>query len=203
MNDYYRVSEAARILSVSASTIRRWEKEGILTAKRTIVGNHRVFDKTEVNKLANGGGEHATPKRVVHYIRSSSGQEASLATQRSQLIEAYGQPMRVFSDKASGLNEKRPGLQSLLNQAEKGNITHVAITHQDRLTRFGYSYLERLLKSYNVEVLVLHERGHASPHEELMKDFMSLIASFSGKFYRLRGHEQQRALLADAQKRLP
>lgn len=189
------------MLNVSASTIRRWEAEGILTARRTIMGNHRVFSKDEVHALANGG-ESETLKRLVYYVRSSSGQEASLTTQRALLEEKYGEPARVFSDKASGLNEKRPGLISLLNHAEKGNITHVAITHKDRLTRFGYSYLERLLKSYGVEVLVLHDKGHASPHEELMQDFMSLVASFSGKFYRLRGHEQQRALLADAQERL-
>ena len=37
-----------------------------------------------------------------------------------------------------------------------------------------------------------------SPEDELLQDFMSLIASFSGKFYRMRGHAQQRALLQKA-----
>ena len=39
------------------------------------------------------------------------------------------------------------------------------------------------------------EQPHTSLQEELLKDFMSLIASFSGKFYRLRGYEQQKQLL--------
>lgn len=35
-----------------------------------------------------------------------------------------------------------------------------------------------------------------------MEDFMSLIASFSGKFYRLRGYQQQRELLSTAEKKI-
>lgn len=33
--------------------------------------------------------------------------------------------------------------------------------------------------------------------EALIQDFMSLLASFSGKFYRLRGWEQQKRFLSD------
>lgn len=32
----------------------------------------------------------------------------------------------------------------------------------------------------------------------IMQDFMSLIASFSGKFYRLRGYDSQKKLLSKA-----
>lgn len=35
-----------------------------------------------------------------------------------------------------------------------------------------------------------------------MEDFMSLLASFSGKFYRLRGWEQQRKLVDNVSKNL-
>jgi hypothetical protein len=35
-----------------------------------------------------------------------------------------------------------------------------------------------------------------------MEDFMSLLTSFSGKFYRLRGWEQQRKLIDNVSKNL-
>ena len=35
-----------------------------------------------------------------------------------------------------------------------------------------------------------------------MEDFMSLLTSFSGKFYRLRGWEQQRKLVDNVSKNL-
>lgn len=199
MKNYYRVSEAASVLGVSPSTVRRWEDEGLLESQRTLRGNHRTYSRVEVDRLA---GKAPEAQRMVFYVRSSNGQEASLQTQVEQLTQAYGEPSKIYTDRASGLNEKRAGLQSLLNKAEKGELSHVMITHKDRLTRFGYSYLERLLKAYGTELIVLHEKKHLSPHEELMQDFMSLLASFSGKFYRLRGHAQQKALLDNAKERL-
>ena len=38
--------------------------------------------------------------------------------------------------------------------------------------------------------------------DELMDDFMSLLASFSGRFYKLRSVEHQRLLLRKAEQRL-
>ena len=38
--------------------------------------------------------------------------------------------------------------------------------------------------------------------EELMQDFMSLVASFTGKYYRLRGYDQQRRLLKTAKENI-
>ena len=46
------------------------------------------------------------------------------------------------------------------------------------------------------------ETPDKSLNEELMQDFMTLIASFSGKFYRLRGYEEKKKLLAEAERRI-
>lgn len=78
----------------------------------------------------------------------------------------------------------------------------VCITNKDRLTRFGFSYLEELLTVYGAEVVVLDSADTREPHAVLMEDFMALLASFSGKFYRLRGWEQQRKLIDDVAKKL-
>ena len=40
--------------------------------------------------------------------------------------------------------------------------------------------------------------GWVRVKKALMGDFMALLASFSGRFYRIRGWDQQRRLLADA-----
>lgn len=71
------------------------------------------------------------------------------------------------------------------------------ITNKDRITRFGYSYLEELLESYGSTLTVLDSDETKEPMEVLMQDFMSLFASFTGKFYRVRGYEQQKKFLKD------
>ena len=121
-----------------------------------------------------------------------------MATQSKALEAAYGSPVKVFSDKASGLNERRKGLTSLLNWVNEHPGTTVCVTAKDRLTRFGFTYLEMLIQDRGGKVFVLDDEATKEPREALMGDFMALLASFSGRFYRIRGWDQQRRLLADA-----
>jgi predicted site-specific integrase-resolvase len=53
-----------------------------------------------------------------------------------------------------------------------------------------------------VSVEALNERGDKSLLEELLDDFMALLASFSGRFYQLRSRQIQRSLLDAAAQRL-
>lgn len=70
------------------------------------------------------------------------------------------------------------------------------------MTRFGFTYLEELLAAYGVEVVTLGKRERVSIQEELVADFMSLLASFSGRYYRLRGYSQQKEFLSKMETRL-
>jgi predicted site-specific integrase-resolvase len=56
-----------------------------------------------------------------------------------------------------------------------------------------------LLGSYGVSLLVLHEEAEQSAEQELMADFMSLIACFSGRVYGHRSAATRKRLLAEAQ----
>ena len=53
--------------------------------------------------------------------------------------------------------------------------------HKDRLTRFGYNYLEQLLKMQDrrIEVINLAESGK----EDLIQDFVSIVTSFCARLY--------------------
>lgn len=44
------INEACEFLKISKSTIRRWEKEGVITSIRTS-GNHRRYDENELNRI--------------------------------------------------------------------------------------------------------------------------------------------------------
>lgn len=113
-----------------------------------------------------------------------------------------GTPTETYSDKASGLNENRRGLNRLLRDAAEpdSTITRICVTNKDRLTRFGFHYLDVFFSHLGVSVEVLDSDDTKEPHEVLMQDFMSLLASFSGKFYRLRGREQRKRFLYDVER---
>lgn len=50
---FYSISEAARELSVSAETLRRWERSGKIKVGRTPTGN-RIFSSEDILKLKEG-----------------------------------------------------------------------------------------------------------------------------------------------------
>lgn len=203
MKGYLRVSQAAKVLGISPSTVRAWCRQGKLEYHMSITGE-KVFYPSELEAFKREKlGLAPVVEKAFFYVRSSNGNDVLIETQLEKLKANYGEPDKVFQDKASGLNEKRPGLKDLLNavKREEGKVK-VYVTNKDRLTRFGFSYLVELLDAYGAEVVVLDSSETREPHAVLMEDFMSILASFSGKFYRLRGWEQQRRLVSNVSKNL-
>ena len=190
---WVRVKRAAEILRMSPETVRQWSNAGKIECQRSAAGQ-RVFDEDYLRSLVEPESEGSSPQHVF-YVRSSSGQDTPMETQSKALESAYGKPVRVFSDEVSGLNERRKGLAALLNEHPG---TTVCVAAKDRLTRFGFTYLEMLIQDRGGKVVVLDDEATKEPREALMGDFMALLASFSGRFYRIRGWDQQRRLLADA-----
>lgn len=196
-----RVKQAADILGVSANTVRNYCKQGKLDYELNAAGQ-RVFDKQQLEIFKNkqlGIHTEEVKETIVFYTRSSNSNDVLLETQENLLTEKFGTPYKVYKDKSSGLNENRKGLNQLIRDAKKKHFTTIAITDKDRITRFGYRYLEELFNAYDIKIVMLDDNEQTKePHEVLMQDFMSLIASFSGKFYRLRGYANQKKLLKKA-----
>ncbi|NOX45682.1 MAG: DNA (cytosine-5-)-methyltransferase [Chlorobi bacterium] len=54
MSDYLSLSEVSELIGKSKETLRRWDREGKLTAVREPISNYRVYRKTEVQQLFGG-----------------------------------------------------------------------------------------------------------------------------------------------------
>jgi DNA (cytosine-5)-methyltransferase 1 len=61
------VADAARHLNLSPDTIRRWEKKGLISARRSAL-NHRQFEVGELERLAQrqAGNDHTNRYKVLH-----------------------------------------------------------------------------------------------------------------------------------------
>jgi len=204
-SELMRIGDAARHLRMSVVGLRKAVNEGRIPSTIT-GGGHHIFKRADLDAYL-GFPAPATPpvrQRVeALYCRvSGSGDQASSLASQQEVLRgsATGPVHRVYCDQASGLNERRKGLNQLLDDAQKGEFTVVRVTHADRLARFGVGYIERCLAVHGVTLEVLHEKSDATLHEELMQDFMSLVASFAGRFYRLRSRDNQRRLLEEASK---
>lgn len=201
-----RVGEAAERLHVSRFTINSYVKKGLLEHDTT-PGGQAVFTQAQLDKFlgkdTHNDDDDIKGKHIVFYVRDSTGIEGNIKAQVDKLKALYGEPECIYKDKASGLNENRPRLKKMIQDAEAGKIDVICITAKDRLTRFGYTYMEKIFELLDVRIKVLDkELVEKEPHEELMQDFMSLIASFSGKFYRIRSNRHKKMLLDRAREEI-
>lgn len=187
--DWLKMSEAADIAHVSYNTMRAYVKRGIIPFSKTPGGQH-IIRRKDLNEFLGTAPEGNT----VFYVRTSSS-TGDTSGQETKLTQAYGKPSKIYRDKASSLNENRPGLKRLIRDAKKHEFTTICITAKERLTRFGWSYLTELLQDNNVTIKVLDDEREKDLHEELLQDFMSLLASFSGKYYKLRSLKHEKMLL--------
>ena len=85
---------------------------------------------------------------------------------------------QVVKEIGSGVNDTRPKLLKLLTDP---SITLIVVEHKDRLTRFGFNYIERLLamQDRRIEVINVAENGK----EDLIQDFVSSVTSFCARLY--------------------
>ena len=75
----------------------------------------------------------------------------------------------------------------LLTDIQNNRINRLFITYKDRLTRFGFNYLNEICKFHKTEIIqVSSEIVEKSVQEELAEDLCAIIHSFSGKLYGLR-----------------
>ena len=75
------------------------------------------------------------------------------------------------------MNGQRKGLLRLL--ANK-NINIIIVEHRDRLTRFGFSYLEASLKASGRKIIVVDEN---EVQDDIVRDLHEVIMSMCTRLY--------------------
>jgi len=180
----YRVSEVAKMLNVSNVAVRKWIRAGKLRAKK--VGKLWMIPESELKLFL---GEKTKEIRAVIYARVSSHKQkkdGNLERQVERLrnyCSARGYKIvDVITDVASGLKEDRGGLIKLFDMVENKKIDVVVVEFKDRLTRFGFDYLQRCFSSHGVRIEVVEET-EKNYFEELIEDFVSIIISFAARIY--------------------
>lgn len=177
--------EAAKILGVHVSSLRRWENEGKLKAIRT-PGGQRRFILEEIEKAA--GVPRAV--RTVCYGRvSTHSQQDDLQRQLEHLRQRYPEA-EIISETGSGLNFRRKKFLSVLERIIDGDIQRLVVAHPDRLVRFGIELVKWLCEKFECNLVVLNDRK-LSPDQELVQDMLSIIHCFSSRLYGLRKYSKQ------------
>jgi predicted site-specific integrase-resolvase len=78
------------------------------------------------------------------------------------------------------MNDNRKEFWRMLDS----NPTRIVIENKDRLTRFGFNYLDKLLLRNGCSIDVMNP--NSNDEQDLIKDLVSVITSFCCRLYGLR-----------------
>jgi len=171
-----KLSEYARRNNITYRTAQRHWYNGLLNGKQLATGTIVIFeDDKEIvkNKIL----------QVATYARVSSSQNKdNLDKQQSRLIDyanAKGyKTLYNIKEIGSGLNDARPKLIELLSNKK---IDIILVEHKDRLTRFGFKYIETLMEIQGRKIEVINNLD--DDKDDLIQDFISVITSFCARIY--------------------
>jgi len=121
------------------------------------------------------------PEYVVVYARVSSSENKKNLDSQAERVAAFCNANgwivdEIIKECGSGLNDKRPKLTKLL---ARGKATRIVVEHKDRLTRFGFEYINLLCRA---EIVIIN-KVEANSENEVMEDFVSLVTSFCARLY--------------------
>lgn len=189
------IGEAAQIIGVSITTLRRWEKQGLFKATLRTKGHHRRYSLKDLEtefQLHDNQKKIKQARKTICYARVSSyDQKLDLKRQVSHLrryCTTNKLKSEVIKDLGSGINFKKRGLKKLLTCILNNQVDKVILTHKDRLVRFGYPLIELLCSYYNVELVVL-EKVNLSFNEEIARDVIEIMTVMCARIYGKRSHQ--------------
>lgn len=195
MDKLITIHEAAEILGVSNTTLRRWEASGKLVPERT-AGNQRRYRLSQINPALVRNIE--VDRKTVAYARVSSHDQKADLERQKQVLELYcatqGWTFDLISDLGSGMNYHKKGLKQLLNRILDGDVSRLVVTHKDRLLRFGAELVFAICEAKQVEVVILNRGEDTSFEEDLAKDVLEIITVFSARLYGSRSHKNQKII---------
>ena len=183
---FMRLSQYAKKMGVTYQTAHKWFKENKIDGAYQLSTGTIVVPE-EIEK----------PKRTktIIYARVSSNEQhqTNLVTQAERLVDfcmANGWVIDdVVKEVGSGLNDNRKQLVKMLKDP---TVKRIVVEHRDRLTRFGFHYLEVLAEIEGFEIIVVNKTLD-NDKNDLMSDFTAIITSFCARLYskRRQKHKQE------------
>jgi len=174
----YKLTQAAEKMSMHKQTLWIKIKNGEVAAFKT-KNNRWYVDEAEIDRYLGASKTHIEQGVAIYTRVSSSENKEDLERQTDRLVafaNARGwRVTRIEKEVASGVNDQRPKLLSLLRDAHK--YDYIIVEHKDRLTRFGFNLIiNNISNIYVVNEVDNEDHG-------LMEDLVAIITSFCARLY--------------------
>lgn len=170
-----KLSQYAKKVGVTYRTAFRWWQNGDIKGYQLPSGTIVVTEGEERQESRTG--------QVVIYARVSSYEQRANLERQAERLEDYCaakgyQVSQVVKEIGSGVHDNRAKFLALL---EDQRIHTIVVEHTDRATRFGFRYLDTLLKGQGRTLEVVNWEENNS--EDWFTDLVSIIDSFAARLY--------------------
>ena len=204
MSKLVNISEAARILGVTTTTLRNRDKKGLLKPDELTKGKARRYRVESLRNINRNIIFTKDDLKTIAYARVSSHDQKQDLNRQVQLLELYctkhGYKYEVIQDIGSGMNYYKKGLTRLIDLILDNQVQRLILTHKDRLLRFGAELVFSICEAKNVEVIIINQGEEPSSfEEELAKDVLEIITVFSARLYGSRSKKNKK-LINDLEK---
>ena len=170
-----KLSQYAKKVGVTYRTAFRWWQNGDIKGYQLPSGTIVVTE---------GEAPQARPDgQVAIYARVSSHDHRANLDRQAERLEDYCaakgyQVSKVVKEIGSGVNDNRAQFLALL---ENQQVRTIVVEQKDRATRFGFRYLDTLLKGQGRVIEVVNQAE--SHREDLLADLVSIVYSFAARLY--------------------
>ena len=160
---------AIKYLGIDATTLRRWRSSGLIGAFKSSTKPNAgyLYDVGRFlsERRGNGdGGERDVDQLIsppiaplvgIIYARVSSAKQKPDLERQKQLLRSKYPSYELYSDVASGINFRRPGLSALLERVIRGGVSEVVAASRDRICRFAYDLVDTVLRLHGTSITIV------------------------------------------------
>lgn len=201
MSRLMMIKEFADRLGISEPTLRRMHKEGRLVPEYVSPAGYRYYSEEQIYTFSKHPNR-ARERKVIGYCRvSTPAQKDDLAKQVDNVrmyMLAKGYSFEIIEDVGSGINYKNKGLQKLIEEVCKGNVSKVVTLYRDRLTRFGFDLVEKVCAMHGCEIEII-DTTERTREQELCDDLIQIVTVFANRLYGARSKKTKK-LIEDVKK---
>ena len=140
--DYYNVSQAARVLCVTAQTLRNWEKEGILIPHHKTKYGYRYYSKEQLDNYL-----YRDAKLNIGYIPCFGDSDSVKVSKIKQELSNVGKNQELIVD-----NAKKDGLKNILVLITDNQVSKL-ITDIESISESDKEILISMRDLYNFKLI--------------------------------------------------
>jgi len=195
--NFYKISEFSEKINKAQSTLRLWDKKGILKPHHITAGGHRMYSDGQLYEVLNIPRQEKHKRKVIGYTRVSTSKQKDDLNRQIENVKTYmiakGYSFDIITDIGSGVNYKNKGLNKLIRMIVNNKVEKIVVLYKDRLVRFGFELIEAICKEYDVEIEVI-DNSIKTDEQELVEDMIQIVTVFSCRLQGKRANKAKKLL---------